>query len=51
VTIAGSTRIFHTILYRQTGPTKIAVSVQFFNSDPVTPAQFSYRMLSFAAQS
>lgn len=50
VSVAGSTRIFHTVLYRQVAATKIAVSIQFFNGDPATPAQFAFRMLSFAAQ-
>jgi len=51
VSVAGSTRVFHTIIYRQVAATKVAVSVQFFNADPATPAQFAFRMLSFAAQS
>jgi hypothetical protein len=50
-TVAGSTRVYHTLIYRQIAPTRISVSIQFFNSDPATPAQFAFRMLSFAAQS
>jgi hypothetical protein len=48
--VAGSTRVFYTVLYRQVAATKIAVSIQFFNADTATPAQFAFRMLSFAAQ-
>ena len=51
ISVAGSTRIFHTVLYRQTAPTKIAVSIAFFNGDPATPAQFAFRVLNLAAQS
>lgn len=50
VHISGGTRVFHTILYRQTGPTKISVSVQFFNADPANAAQFAFRVLTLATQ-
>jgi hypothetical protein len=51
VFVAGSTRVFHTIIYRQAPNNKIAVSIQFFNADPATQAQFAFRVLIFATQS
>ena len=50
VFVAGSMRIFHTIIYQQVSATQMAVSVVFFNADTASPAQFSFRMLSFAPQ-
>jgi hypothetical protein len=50
VHVQGSTRIFHTILYRQAPQNRISVSVQFFNADPGNGAQFAFRVLTFAAQ-
>ena len=50
VHVSGSTRIFHTILYRQAPANKIAVSVQFFNADPAAAAQFAFRVLTLATQ-
>jgi hypothetical protein len=48
---AGSTRVFHTVIYRQAPANKIAVSIQFFNADPATPSQFAFRVLNLATQS
>jgi len=48
---SGSTRVYHTIIYRQAPQNKIAVSIQFFNQDPANPSQFAFRILAFAAQS
>lgn len=51
VHVAGSTRIQHTILYRQAPANKMAVSVQFFNADAANQAQFAFRVLTLATQS
>jgi hypothetical protein len=51
ISASGSTRVFHTIIYRQAPNNKIAVSIQFFNADPVTLAQFAFRVLTLATQS
>lgn len=48
---SGTTRVFHTIVYRSQPANKIAVSVQFFNADPASPSQFSFRILTLATQS
>jgi hypothetical protein len=50
VHVVGSTRVFHTILYRQAPQNKIAVTIQFFNADPVNAAQFAFRVLTLATQ-
>lgn len=49
--VLGSTRIFYTVLYRQVAATKIGVSIQFFNADPASQAQFAFRVLTLATQS
>jgi hypothetical protein len=46
----GSTRVFHTIIYRTAPQNKTAVSIQFFNADTANQAQFSFRVLGFATQ-
>ena len=51
VAVSGSTRVFHTVLYRQQPGNKVAVSVQFFNADQASQAQFAFRVLSLATQS
>jgi hypothetical protein len=48
--VAGSTRIQFTVLYRQAPGNKIAVSIQFFNEDPATAAQFAFRIMTLATQ-
>jgi hypothetical protein len=48
---SGSTNIQHTFLYRNAPGGKINVTVQFFNHDTAQPAQFSFRVLTLAAQS
>lgn len=47
---SGTTRVFYTIIYRSQPANKMAVSVQFFNADPATASQFSFRVLTLAAQ-
>jgi len=46
----GSTRVFHTVIYRQAPLNKTAVSIQFFNADPGNQSQFAFRVLAFATQ-
>jgi hypothetical protein len=47
----GNNRVFYTVIYRSLPANKISVSVQFVNTDPAVASQFSFRVLTLAAQS